>query len=246
MPKISVLIVDDHQIFRQGLRDAMSLDAEIQVVGEASTGEAALQMARELSPRVVIMDVNLPGGMNGLQVVQRMRKEVPGVRTLVLTAYDDEEQLFHAIRGGAQAYFSKDVSPDRIIEVVRDISQGRYVIANKVMDEEQVAPWLLHASERFGQAGGEMGDETLVPLSPREMEILQHITRGMANKTIAHKLGISHQTVKNHMTSILRKLDVEDRTQAAIYAIRHGWVRLQDTQAESDLPAEQNRSSKLG
>jgi DNA-binding NarL/FixJ family response regulator len=83
VPKISVLIVDDHQIFRQGLRDAMSLDAEIQVVGEASTGEAALQMARELSPRVVIMDVNLPGGMNGLQVVQRMRKEVPGVRTLV-------------------------------------------------------------------------------------------------------------------------------------------------------------------
>lgn len=235
MQKISVLIVDDHQIFRQGLRDAMSLDGDIQVVGEASTGEAAMQIARELSPRVVLMDVNLPGGMNGLQVVQRMRKEVPGVRTVVLTAYDDEEQLFRAIRAGAHAYFSKDVSPGRIIEVVREVNQGRYVVADKVMEEEQLAPWLLHASDRFGQAAGyELGEESLVPLSPREMEILQYITRGMSNKKIAHQLGISHQTVKNHMTSILRKLDVEDRTQAAIFAIRHGWVRLQDTEAPSD------------
>jgi DNA-binding NarL/FixJ family response regulator len=234
VPKITVLIVDDHQIFRQGLRDSLSLDVDLQVIGEAADGETALQLARQLQPRVVLMDVNLPGGMNGLQVVQRMRKEIPGVRTIVLTAYDDEEQLFHAIRAGAHAYFSKEVSPGRIVEVIHEINLGKYVVGGKTLNEEQLAPWLLHASERFGQASSELGDEVLVSLSPREMEILKYITRGMSNKMIAHTLGISHQTVKNHMTSILRKLDVEDRTQAAIYAIRHGWVRLQDTQTQSD------------
>ncbi len=234
MPKISVLIVDDHQIFRQGLRDSLSLDDDLLVVGEAATGDQALQMAREFQPRIVLMDVNLPGGMNGLHVVQHMRKEIPGVRPIVLTAYDDEEQLFHAIRAGAYAYFSKDVNPDRIVEVIHQISAGNYVVGGKTLSEEQLAPWLLRASERFGQASSELGDEVLVSLSPREMEILQYITRGMSNKKIAHTLGISHQTVKNHMTSILRKLDVEDRTQAAIYAIRHGWVRLQDTQSQTD------------
>jgi DNA-binding NarL/FixJ family response regulator len=101
------------------------------------------------------------------------------------------------------------------------------------MTEAEIAPWLLHASERFVVASGDELQEAFVPLSPREMEIIRYITRGLSNKMIAHKLGISHQTVKNHMTSILRKLDVEDRTQAAIYAIQHGWVRLQDIQSSS-------------
>jgi DNA-binding NarL/FixJ family response regulator len=239
--KITVLIVDDHQIFRQGLRDSLSLDDDIEVVGEASNGEAALQLAGELSPRVVLMDVNLPG-INGLQVVQRLRKEVPGARAVILTAYDDEEQVFHAIRAGAHAFFSKDVSPGRIIEVVRDVGIGKYVVGDKVMSEDEVAPWLLRASERFASTAGDELQEPFVPLSPREMEIVQYITRGLSNKMIAHRLGISHQTVKNHMTSILRKLDVEDRTQAAIYAIRHGWVRLQDTQSSS--PSIMDRNEK--
>lgn len=231
MQKTTVLIVDDHQIFRQGLRDSLSLDDSLEVVGEAADGETALRLASQLNPRVVIMDVNLPG-LNGLQVVQRLRKEVPGARAVILTAYDDEEQLFHAIRAGSHAFFSKDVNPHRIIDAVRDVSAGKYVIGDKVLEEEQVAPWLLRASERFAPVMGDEVQEAFVPLSPREMEIVQYITRGLSNKMIAHRLGISHQTVKNHMTSILRKLDVEDRTQAAIYAIRHGWVRLQDTQTQ--------------
>ncbi len=124
MQKITVAIVDDHQIFRHGLRDSMSLDENIEVVGEAATGEVGLQLARELRPRVLLTDINLPG-MNGLQLVQFIRREVPGVRTVILTAYDDEEQLYHAIRSGAHAYFSKDVSPDRIVEVVHEVSVGR-------------------------------------------------------------------------------------------------------------------------
>jgi DNA-binding NarL/FixJ family response regulator len=233
LPKVTVLIVDDHQIFRHGLRDSMSLDEDIEVVGEASDGESALQLARELTPRVILTDVNLPG-INGLQLVQRLRKEVPGVRAVILTAYDDEEQLYHAVRSGAHAYFSKEVSPSRIAQAVRQVSQGQYVVGDKVLDEDEIAPWLLRASERFVITSGDELQEAFVPLSPREMEIIRYITRGLSNKMIAHKLGISHQTVKNHMTSILRKLDVEDRTQAAIYAIRHGWVRLQDIQSTTN------------
>lgn len=217
----------------------MALDEDIVVVGEASDGEAALQLAHELLPRVVLVDVNLPG-MNGLQLVQRIRREAPGVRAVILTAYDDEEQLFHAIRSGAYAYFSKEVSPSRIVEVVRQVSQGQYVVGDKVMSEDAIAPWLLHASERFAITTGDELQEAFVPLSPREMEIIRYITRGYSNKMIAHRLGISHQTVKNHMTSILRKLDVEDRTQAAIYAIRHGWVRLQDIQSPTNRDSDKS------
>jgi DNA-binding NarL/FixJ family response regulator len=233
LPKVTVLIVDDHQIFRQGLRDSMSLDEDIEVVGEASDGETGLQLAHDLQPRVLLTDVNLPG-MNGLQLVQRVRKEVPGVRVVVLTAYDDEEQLYHAVRAGANAYFSKEVSATRIVEAVRQVGQGQYVVGGKVLAEDEIAPWLLRTGERFVMTSGDELQEGFVPLSPREMEIIRYITRGLSNKMIAHNLGISHQTVKNHMTSILRKLDVEDRTQAAIYAIRHGWVRLQDIQSPSN------------
>ncbi len=239
MSKITVLIVDDHQIFRQGLRDSMSLDEDIEVVGEASDGEMALRLAHELSPRVVLTDVNLPG-INGLQLVQRLHKEAPGVRAVVLTAYDDDEQMYHAIRAGAYAYFSKDVSPARIVQAVRQANQGQYVIAGTVLDEDEIAPWLLRAGERFVLTSGDELQEAFVPLSPREMEIIRYITRGLSNKMIAHELGISHQTVKNHMTSILRKLDVEDRTQAAIYAIRHGWVRLQDIQAPTTRDSDKS------
>ena len=227
--KITVLIVDDHPLFRQGLREVLNGEPDLTVVGEAADGEEALRVARELSPRVVLMDVNIPT-INGLQVARRLRQEVPTARAVILTGYDDDEQVFHAIRAGAYGYFPKDVMPQKLVEAVREVSAGRYMISNLIMDDAQLAPWLLKQTERFGIVEGELGDEAFVPLSPREMEILQHITRGLSNKEIAHQLGISHQTVKNHMTSILRKLNVEDRTQAAVYALRRGWVRLQDTQ----------------
>jgi two-component system response regulator DegU len=130
------------------------------------------------------------------------------------------------VRAGASAYHAKDVSPERLVDVIRRVSEGEYVIGDVVFDEDGIGDWLLKEFRRFG---GELCDEDvrfLSPLSPREMEILKLVIQGMSNKEIAYHLGISHQTVKNHMTAILSKLGVADRTQAAVYALRRGWVSL--------------------
>ncbi len=235
MRKITVLVVDDHPLFRQGLRDVFAAEHDLEVIGEASDGDEALKLIQALTPDVVVMDVNIPT-LNGIQVTRRLRAEQCKTSVLILTAYDDEEQVFHAIRAGASAYYPKDVTPEKLTAAIREVSQGRYVIGDLVMDEAQLAPWLLKETQRFGTFEGDLGEEPFNPLSPREMEILQFITYGMSNKEIARRLGISHQTVKNHITAILHKLGVKDRTQAAVYTLRRGWVRLQDAHPQDNTP----------
>jgi DNA-binding NarL/FixJ family response regulator len=230
MKKIRVVIVDDHPFFREGLRNVLSVVEDLEVIGEAEDGAQALMVVESLQPDVVIMDINIPI-LNGLQATRKIKSEQPHINVVILTAYDDDEQIYHAIRTGASAYYPKDVSPDHLVEVIRHVSQGSYVVGKQVMNQRELDKWLNEAVERFGTFLNDMEDK-FVPLSPREMEILQLITRGLSNKEIAYTLGISHQTVKNHMTSILRKLDVDDRTQAAVSALRRGWVRLQDTVSE--------------
>jgi two-component system response regulator DegU len=231
--KITVMIVDDHPFFREGLSKIFSLEDDMEVIGEESDGEKALEMARDRQPDVVVIDINLPS-MNGLQVTRQLKADRTGIVVVTLTAYHDQEQVLHAMRAGASAYYPKDVEPTTLIDVVRQIIQGFYIVGDQVFDEAGLRNWLDAGVE--AATGPYMVDpgEHFVPLSPREMEILQFVTRGMSNKQIALELGISHQTVKNHMTSILKKLDVEDRTQAAVYALRRGWVRMQDTLSESD------------
>ena len=230
MKKIRVVIVDDHPFFREGLRNVLSVVEDLEVIGEAEDGAQSLAVVESLQPDVVIMDINIPI-LNGLQATRKIKSEQPHINVVILTAYDDDEQIYHAIRTGASAYYPKDVSPDHLVEVIRHVSQGSYVVGKQVMNQRELDKWLNEAVERFGTLLNDMEDK-FVPLSPREMEILQLITRGLSNKEIAYTLGISHQTVKNHMTSILRKLDVDDRTQAAVSALRRGWVRLQDTVSE--------------
>ena len=225
-----MVIVDDHPFFREGLRNVLSVVEDLEVIGEAEDGAQALAVVESLQPDVVIMDINIPI-LNGLQATRKIKSEQPHINVVILTAYDDDEQIYHAIRTGASAYYPKDVSPDHLVEVIRHVSQGSYVVGEQVMNQRELDKWLNEAVERFGTFLNDMEDK-FVPLSPREMEILQLITRGLSNKEIAFTLGISHQTVKNHMTSILRKLDVDDRTQAAVSALRRGWVRLQDTVSE--------------
>ncbi len=230
---IAVMIVDDHPVFRQGLRNILAAQEGLNVVAEAADGETAIERAEAMRPDVVIMDINLPE-LNGLQATRELKDRCPDVRVIMLTAFDDEEQIYHAFRAGACAYHAKDVRPERLISVIRQVNEGHYIVDEDVMDERGMHDWLLRAFNRFG--GEALTDEEafLSPLTPREMEILELVVKGMSNRRIAYHLGISHQTVKNHMTSILRKLGATGRTEAAVSALRRGWVPLRAKLREAD------------
>lgn len=228
MDNIGIIIVDDHPLFREGVRNILEAEGDIQVLAEGTTGDQALQMVREIRPRVAVIDVNLPN-MNGIQVTRQISTERLATSVVLLTAYDDVEQVLHAFSAGASAYCSKDVQAGKLVDVIRQVARGFFVVGDQVYDQTGLEQWLSRGVESVRRPHLEGDVEAFTPLSPREMEILQFVTRGLSNKEIATRLGISHQTVKNHMTAILHKLDIEDRTQAAVYALRHGWVRLQDT-----------------
>jgi len=229
MSQLRIVIVDDHPLLRSGIRRVLEAEEDFEVVGEASDGKEAVGRALELEPDIILMDINLPE-MNGLQATREVKSLRPAIGVIILTAYHDESQVLHAIQAGASAYFPKDVTALELVNAVREVSQGNYVIEDTVLAKPEVAKWLLKQfQEASPMMAEEAGDELFLPLSAREMEILQEIARGLSNKEIARELRISRQTVKNHMTSILRKLAVNDRTQAAVYALRRGWIRLQDT-----------------
>ena len=232
MEKITLVVVDDHPLFRQGVVDSLMLEPDLQVVGQASNGEDALNLIRTLKPLVAVLDVNLPE-MNGQQVMRQVVADKLQTRVILLTGYDDHEQVVHALRGGAAAYCAKDVQPDRLVQVVREVAAGYFIVGDRALNTEELERWLAAQTESAAKPYGDPG-EPYYPLTGREMEVLIYVTKGMSNKEIANILGISHQTVKNHVTAILRKLGVEDRTQAAIYALRRGWVRLYQTDSQSE------------
>jgi len=226
MDTITVIIVDDHPLFRQGVINTISYEPDLDVIADAEDGDNALELVRKHKPDVVVMDVNLPG-MNGQQVTRQIVTEKLPTRVILLTAYDDIEQIIHSMRSGAAAYCAKHVKPESLVGIVRQVALGKYVIGTEVFDSAGLERWLELKTEGALRSYSDPG-EPFHPLSKREMEVLSYLTRGMSNKEIANLLGISHQTVKNHVTSILRKLGVEDRTQAAVYALKRGWVRLHD------------------
>ena len=223
MEPIRVVVVDDHPIFRQGVVDSLSLEPDIIVVGQAERGDSGLELIRQERPAVVVLDINLPG-MNGQQVTRQVSAEKLHTRVVLLTAYDDLGQKRNGLRGGASAYCTKDIQPERLADVIRQVIQGKFVVDEQAFDAAGLARWLNNQGE--GAETQNDSEDVFQPLSAREFEVLRYVTRGMSNKEIAVLLGISHQTVKNHVTSILHKLGVSDRTQAAIYALQQGWVHL--------------------
>lgn len=224
---IRIMIAEDHALFGQGLRRVLDMEPDLQVVAEVADGDSAVERALELVPDVILMDINMPK-RNGIQAMQNIKSVHDEIKVIILTAYDDEEQLFFAMRAGASAYYPKDVMPEELLQTIRTAHKGGYVVEGKTLREQDLFHWILKRYDELA-VYGDGPDTTLMPLSPREMEILEHIARGSSNKEIAFALGISRQTVKNHMSNILRKLSVGDRTQAAIVALRRGWIRLQDT-----------------
>lgn len=231
MEEIKLVVIDDHPLFRQGVVDALSLEPDMIVIGQASGGKEALEMIRTLSPDIAVLDVNLPG-MNGQQITHRIVQEKLKTRVLLLTGYDDLEQALHAALAGAAAYCAKEIGPKRLIKSIREISKGKYVVAEQVFTREELDAWIKSQIAATNRPYSEPG-MPFHPLSKREMEVLSCVVRGMSNKEIAILLGISHQTVKNHVTAILRKFGVEDRTQAVVYALKRGWVQLHDDQQDA-------------
>jgi NarL family two-component system response regulator LiaR len=205
---IRVVIVDDHAVVREGLRTFLDLQEGIEVVGEAADGEEAIRAAEQLRPDVVLIDLVMPR-LDGVQAMRRLRERLPAVRAIVLTSYLDDERLLPALRAGAAGYLLKSVQPQELARAVRAAAVGEALI------DPTVAGRLVEAL-----ANGR--DERAEQLTPREREVLSLIGRGLANKRIASELGIAEKTVKTHVSSVLAKLGVADRTQAALYAARIG------------------------
>ncbi|MDI3256835.1 MAG: response regulator transcription factor [Kyrpidia sp.] len=207
---IQVLLVDDHALLRQGVRSILETSDDLTVVGEAGNGKQAVDLYAELHPDLVLMDIRMPV-MGGLEAIRQLRALDPHVKILILTVSEEDDDLFEAIRAGANGYLLKNVDPDELISSIRKVARGEAVIpgllAARIMAE-------LHKES----AAGEMVE----PLTGRELEVLGYLSTGASNREIAKRLFISEHTVRNHIQNILGKLHLTNRVQAAAYAIRQG------------------------
>jgi len=232
MKEITLLVADDHPLFRQGVVDALSLEKDFRVIAQAVDGEDAINQIRAHKPMVAALDVNMPE-INGQQVTHQVTSEHLPTRVVLLTGYDDVEQAIHAVLAGAAGYCAKEIEPEVLAGTIRAVANGKYAIAGNIFNRRELDAWIDEQMEGARRSYSEPG-APFHPLSDREMEVLSCVVQGMSNKEIATLLGISHQTVKNHITSILRKFSVEDRTQAVVYALKRGWIKLQDTTIKSE------------
>ena len=212
---ITILIVDDHQLVRQGVRDFLETQSDLIVVGEASNGDEAVRLASQYVPDVILMDLVMPGVVDGVEATRQIKKVSPHTQVVVLTSYHEDEHIFPAIRAGALSYVLKDIGSNELADVVRKAAQGEAVINPRV-----AARLVLEV-----RGSRDMTPNPFTELTEREMEVLHLIADGLSNAKIAERLVISEKTVKGHVSNILGKLHLADRTQAAVYAWREGIVR---------------------
>ncbi|HOG47416.1 MAG TPA: response regulator transcription factor [Anaerolineae bacterium] len=215
---VRVLLVDDHKIFRRGLAKLIEPMGDIQVVGEAGDGREALEQARALRPDLILMDIQMPG-WDGLKATRLIKEEMPEIKIVMLTISDEDDDLFEAIKGGAEGYLLKNIDPEALFAMLRGMSQGEAPVsrltAARILDE--------FARLARSQAPTSGQQESL---SQRETEVLELVVQGMMNKEIGAQLFITENTVKNHLRNILAKLHLQNRAQAAAYALREGLVRM--------------------
>lgn len=214
---IRVLIADDHAVVRSGLRSILESEDDIEVVGDAADGHQALEAAQELLPDVILMDINM-GDWDGVTATRRVRNSVPSCRVIVLTNYDEDNLVFSSIRAGASGYLLKEVSGHQLTNAIRTVADGFSLIypsvARRVLDE--------FGRLRGGSVAPANDDQGYSDLTPREREVLKLVASGRANKEIGTELGISERTVKTHISNIFSKLQLTDRTQAALYVHNRG------------------------
>ena len=212
---ITILIVDDHQMVRQGVRAFIETQTDLAVVGEAASGDDAVRLADEHVPDVILMDLVMPGDVDGVEATRLVKKNSPRTQIVVLTSYHEDEHIFPAIRAGALSYVLKDIGSEELADVIRKAALGEAVL------HPRVAARLI----REVQGTRDVEPNPFTELTDREIEVLQSIAEGLSNAEIAEKLVISQKTVKGHVSNILGKLHLADRTQAAVYAWREGIVR---------------------
>ncbi len=219
----TVLIVDDYPIWREGIAAILAMDPHLEILAEVGTGLDALDLAFELRPDVILLDVNLPD-INGIQVATQLKASPLQTKIIIMTAHDDHLQVLHAMQAGCHGYFTKSIAPQELRHAIERVMDNCYVVKQQEFTAESLQDWLENELRTQPYLLTPEGKGGL--LSPREMEILTYLSYGQNNHEIAAQLDIRYQTVKNHVSSILAKLDVEDRFQAALFAIQHGWVRL--------------------
>jgi len=212
--KIKVLIVDDHQVVRQGLRTFLELQEDIVVVGEAGDGVVAVEMVHQYLPDVVLMDLVMPR-LDGISATRQVKSSSPDVKVIALTSFTEDDKVFPAIQAGASCYLLKDVSPDDLVEAIRAAYQG----------EARLHPEIIHRlMEQVAQQASPKHETQLDEITDRERDVVRLVAQGRSNHEIAQELVISEKTVKTHVSNILSKLHLQDRTQLAIYAIKKGLV----------------------
>jgi len=214
---IKVLLVDDQSLFREGLRTLLEVQGDFQIVGEAANGEEALRLTATMQPEVILMDLRMPI-MDGVTATRRIRDLFPNIRVIVLTTFDDDETVFDGLRAGAVGYLLKDVTSDKLHEAIRAAARGEYFM------QPSITAKVMSEFTRMARTPRVQVPDLAVDLSSRELEVLRQVATGASNKEIADLLVIAEGTVKNHLTSILAKLDARDRMQAVLKAREYGII----------------------
>jgi len=235
--KLAVFIVDNQPLYRQAIREVLTQDME--VVGESELTPDLWRTIESLSPDIVLVDVGLPS-LRGFGAARQIATRCPGVAVVMLTPSPDDDQLLRAIKSGSAALLGKDISANNLLSVLKRVGRGEYPINETLLSRPSVAKNVLQLFKNLSKMGEDV-DMLMTPLSPRESEVLKYIAEGNSNKRIAYALGIGEQTIKNYITSIMRKLNANDRTHAVVLAMRKGWLNIEQTldslEPEKDLTA---------
>jgi DNA-binding NarL/FixJ family response regulator len=215
MDKVNILIVDDHTLFRTGVRRMLEAEEDMHVVGEAATGQEALEQARQLMPDVILMDIKMPD-LDGISAARTLHREMPHVGIIFITMFEDDEFIFQGLQAGGRGYILKDAGPETMLRAIRAVAHGESLLGSTVAEK---------VMRQFSALPGKQ-THLFDDLTPRELQVLEQVAKGLSNSEIAQALTISEKTVKNHINNIFSKLHVNDRSQAMLYAIRKGLVKV--------------------